>query len=132
MIRHMLDTNMVSHLVKGHALVAGRLLAVPMASICISAITEAEILFGLARRPDATRLHALVQAFLQRTDVLPWERHCADIYGRLRAAMEKSGKTMGSLDMLISAHAIAANAILVSNDQAFASVPGLVLQDWTQ
>lgn len=132
MTQYLLDTNMVSQLLKGHALVASRLMALPMDSIGISAITEAELLFGLARRPDARRLHALVQAFLQRTDVLPWERYCADVYGRLRAQMEKSGKVLSSLDMLIAAHAIAVKATLVSNDQAFSHVPGLAWQDWTQ
>ncbi len=64
MALYMLDTNMVSHLVKGHAAVARHVVAVPMHELCISAITEAELLFGLARRPSATRLQVLVVAFL--------------------------------------------------------------------
>jgi tRNA(fMet)-specific endonuclease VapC len=131
MERYLLDTNLVSQLVKGHALVASPLLAVPMEALCISVVTEAELLFGLARRPDAKRLHMLVRGFLQRVDVLPWDRHCADVYGTLRAQMEEGGKVMGSLDMLIAAHALAAECTLVSNDRAFANVPGLVLQDST-
>ena len=61
MKRYLLDTNTVSHLIKGHPAVARRVVAVPMASLCISAITEGELLFGLAKRPDAKRLHHLVQ-----------------------------------------------------------------------
>ena len=53
----MLDTNTVSHIVKGHPQVMMRLGQTAMADVCISVITEAELLFGLARRPDATRLH---------------------------------------------------------------------------
>ena len=49
MTLYMLDTNTVSHLIKENPLVIRRLLAVPMASLCISAITEGELLFGLAK-----------------------------------------------------------------------------------
>jgi tRNA(fMet)-specific endonuclease VapC len=55
--RYLLDTNAVSHLIKGHPAVAQRVVEVPMASRCISAITEGELLFGLAKRQDAKRLH---------------------------------------------------------------------------
>ena len=57
MKHYLLDTNTVSHLIKGHPAVARRMVAVPMSSLCISAITEGELLFGLAKRPDAKRLH---------------------------------------------------------------------------
>ena len=53
MRRYMLDTNTVSHLLRAHPSVARRVVAVPMASLCISAITEGELLFGLAKRPSA-------------------------------------------------------------------------------
>jgi len=52
----------------------------PMASLCIPAITEGELRFGLARRPDAVRLQALVEEFLARVDVLPWDRASAACY----------------------------------------------------
>ena len=61
MMRYMLDTNIVSHLLKKHPSVARRVVAVPIASLCISAITQGELLFGLAKRPDAAALHAAVR-----------------------------------------------------------------------
>ena len=66
MTRYMLDTNTVSHLIREHPAVVRRLLAVPMAAVCISSITKAELLFGLARRPEAKRLHTAVGEFLRR------------------------------------------------------------------
>lgn len=123
---------MVSQVLRANATVLRRLTSVPMASVCISTITEGELLFGLARRPEATRLRDLVDAFLLRTDVLPWDRDCAASYGQLRSAMAANGKTLSPLDLLIAAHAQAVDAVLVSNDQAFAQWPGLTLQDWTQ
>src|ERR1700728_3994865 len=106
MIRYMLDTNTVSHLIRGNTAVVRRILRVPMASLCISAITKGELLFGLARRAGATRLHAAVTEFLRRVDVLPWNSDTADGYGPLRAALERQGRPLGPLDMLIAAHAM--------------------------
>ena len=72
MTRYMLDTNTVSHLLKKHPAVARRVVAVPITALCISVITQGELLFGLARRPDAVALHDVVREFLRRVDVLPW------------------------------------------------------------
>ena len=70
MPRYLLDTNTVSHLIKAHPNATSRLLAVPMRSVCISAITAGELAFGLAKRPQATALKQAVDAFLRRVDVL--------------------------------------------------------------
>jgi tRNA(fMet)-specific endonuclease VapC len=131
MTRYMLDTNIVSHLIKGHPEVARHLRAVPMASVCISSITEGELLFGLAKRPQATGLHNAVKEFLLCVEVLPWNSVTAQAYGTARAAMERQGRVLAPLDQLIAAHAMAAEAILVTNDQAFHQVDGLCIEDWT-
>ncbi len=131
MTRYMLDTNTVSHLIREHPAVVRRVLAVPMAAVCISSITQAELLFGLARRPEAERLHTAVGEFLRRVDVLPWDSEVAERYGATRAAMERQGKTLGPLDLLIASHARCAEAVLVTNDRAFAQVDGLRVEDWT-
>lgn len=129
MTRYLLDTNTVSHLIKSHPWVAQRVTQVPMASLCISAITEGELLFGLAKRPDAVRLRVVVREFLQRVDVLPW--NSADRYGVARADLESRGKHLSPLDLLIAAHALSVGAVLVTNDRAFAYVQGLEIEDWT-
>ncbi len=132
MTRYLLDTNTVSHLIRQHAAVALRVVAAPMASLCISAITEGELLYGLARRPDATRLRAVVEQFLLRVDVLPWDRAAAKRYGTLRALMESKGQTLAPLDMQIAAHAQSAGAVLVTSDRAFKQITGLLLEDWSK
>ena len=131
MKRYMLDTNIVSYVLKAQPAVVRRLLAVPMSSLCISAITEGELLFGLAKRPDAKRLHTAVWQFLQRVDVLPWDSAVAESFGILRADMEQKGKILATLDLLIVAHALSIEAVLVSNDQAFKQVDKLLLEDWS-
>jgi hypothetical protein len=73
MTRYMLDTNTVTHLLKKHPAVARRVVAVPITALCILAITQGELQFGLAKRPDAIALHEAVRELLRRVDVLPWE-----------------------------------------------------------
>ena len=132
MIRYLLDTNTVSHLLKAHPVVGRRIVAVPMASLCISAITEGELLFGLAKRPDAKRLHIAVKELLRRVDVLSWDSKIAACYGKVRAEMEHHGKILAPLDLLIAAHAIGVGATLVTNDQAFGLVSDLAIEDWSK
>lgn len=127
----MLDTNTVSHLIKAHPLVVQHMVTVPMASLCISAVTEGELLLGLAKRPEAKRLRVIVQEFLRRVDVLPWDSAVAERYGIVRADMERRGKILASLDLLIAAHALRVEAVLVTNDRAFSQVTDLKIEDWT-
>ena len=129
-MRYMLDTNVVSQLIRKHPAVVSRVTSAPMAALCISAVTEGELLFGLAKRPAATQLHGAVTEFLKRVDVLPWDSSAAESYGALRASMETQGKPLAALDMLIGAHAASLGAVLVTNDQAFQQINDLRVEDW--
>jgi tRNA(fMet)-specific endonuclease VapC len=94
-------------------------------------ITEAEIRYGLAKRPEAVALRERMEWFLAAVKVLPWGRDEARAYGVLRANLESSGKTLENMDMLIAAHAIAIGAVLVTNDKAFAQVEDLhATENW--
>jgi tRNA(fMet)-specific endonuclease VapC len=124
----MLDTNAVSALVKGRATgLAARLVGTPF---CISVVTEAEIRYGLARRPVNVDLRALVEALLATVDVRPWTTESARRYGPLRAELDAVGRPLAPLDLLIAAHALAEGCTLVTADRAFARVPGLVVEDF--
>ena len=131
-MRYMLDTNAISHLIQGNMAIGQKLASLPMSAICISAVTEGELRYGLAKRPTFVRLHTAVEELLRRVDVLPWDTSVAKSYGDLRAELETKGRVLQSLDMMIAAHAFSINLILVSNDKAFAMVNGLKLEDWTQ
>jgi tRNA(fMet)-specific endonuclease VapC len=132
MTRIMLDTNIVSHLLKAHPNVLRRARAAPMASLCISSITEGELRYGLAKRPEARKLHVAVDELLRRVDVLPWSGGAARRYGTIRADLDHLGKPLASLDLLIAAHALEADAVLATNDRAFRRVEGLRIEDWTE
>ena len=80
-VRYLLDTNTVSYIIKGNRpRVRERLLKVAMAEVGISVITEGELWFGLARKPDATQLKVVVDEFLLRVEVLPWDSEAAKQY----------------------------------------------------
>jgi tRNA(fMet)-specific endonuclease VapC len=130
-MRYMLDTNIVSHLLREHPAVVARVKSVSMVSLCISAITEAELHFGLAKRPGNKPLKQAVHELLIRVESIAWSSAAAQAYGAARLGMMKSGKTLAPLDLLIASHAISLDAILVTNDQAISQLEGLQVQDWT-
>ena len=129
---YLLDTNTVSYLIKRHPQVTQHLLAVPMHSVCISAITAGELAFGLAKRPEAVALKAAVNEFLRRVEVLPWDAAVAQTYGALRAQMQSKGKPLAALDMQIAAHAVHVNAALITSDHAFLHIDQLLVEDWIE
>ena len=131
---YMLDTNTASYIIKGEpAVIRERLRKVPMANICVSAITEAELLRGVAKKPEAKRLPVVVKEFLLRVEILPWDSDAADAYAQLRTACENEGKPLGNMDMLIAAHSVAVGAVLITNDKAFYNVKHhLMLEDWSK
>jgi tRNA(fMet)-specific endonuclease VapC len=132
--RYMLDTNTASYIIKGEpAVIRERLLNVAMASVCVSVITEAELLRGAAKKPEAKHLPIAVKEFLLRVVILPWDSDAADAYAQLRTACENEGKPLGAMDMLIAAHSVAAGTVLITNDKAFYNVEHhLLLEDWTK
>jgi len=131
--RYLLDTNIASYVIKGNVpAVRRRIVQVPMARLAISAVTEGELRYGVARRPDAARLRTIVDEFLLRMTILPWDLEAAQRYGQIRAALEREGQPMGNLDTMIGAHALALGAVLVTNDQAFTRIRELNVEDWTK
>lgn len=132
-VRYLLDTNTASYVIKGNfPRVRERLLRVPMADVGISVVTEAELLFGVARLPEATALKRVVEEFLLRVEVLTWNSEAARQYARIRAVLEKDGSPMGNLDLMIAAQALAAEVVLVTHDHVFRRVKGLKVEDWSK
>lgn len=134
MNRYMLDTNTASYIIKGEpAIVRDNLLTVPMASVCISSITQAELLRGVAKKPQAKSLPIAVKEFLIRVEIMSWGSEAAEQYAIFRTLCEKEGRPLGTMDMLIASHSRSVGATLVTNDQAFYRIGHhLKLQDWTK
>ena len=131
--RYMLDTNVVSHIMQGRDVeLLSRLTTVPMEQVVLSSVTLAELEYGLHRKGQPVRLRNALTQVLLRIDVLPWDEVAATCYGELCAALEAQGISLSDFDMMIAAHAVAADTTLVSRDKAFAQVPAgrLRLEIW--
>jgi tRNA(fMet)-specific endonuclease VapC len=114
--RYLLDTNTASYIIKGKSLAIDHHLArAPVSQIAISAITEAELRFGAARRAQDLRLESVIEDFLLRVTVLSWDSDAARQYGLLCASLERDGAPTGNLDLMIAARALALNAVLVTS-----------------
>ncbi len=131
--RYMLDTNVVSHIMQGReAGLLARLTQMTVGQAVISSITLAELEYGLHRKGQPERLKNALAQVLLRMDVLPWDEQVATCYRELCATLEAQGINLSDFDMMIAAHAAAANITLVSRDKVFAQVPRerLKLEIW--
>lgn len=132
MIHYLLDTNAFSLAVRNaHAGFGRRFDSTRLEEMGISVISEAELLFGLAKRPAAHALAHSVHSLLHRIAILPWDSKAAKLYGDIRADLERRGEPMEDLDIMIAAHALAEDMTLVTNDAAFQRIAHLKTEDWT-
>ena len=130
--RYLLDTSATSYAITKKSLVFDRQLTrVPMVELAVSTVTEGELRYGLSRRPSAP-LQTTIETFLLALTVFPWDSSAAHRYGELRVALERQGQLLGSLDMMIAAHALSLGLILVSGDAAFKRIKHLKVEDWTR
>ncbi|HEX5235910.1 MAG TPA: type II toxin-antitoxin system VapC family toxin [Silvibacterium sp.] len=129
--QHLLHTNIASFIIRTDIRVIRRLNETMPSKIAISAVTEAELLFGVRRKRDAFRLNALVQQFLSSCQILAWTSAAAHHFAYERAILEKKGQMLSDMDMMIAAHALAEDAVLVTNDAAFRRIDRLRIEDWT-
>lgn len=130
MKKYMLDTDSVSFALRGVGDVAKRILRHKPSNICISAITLAELRYGVEKK-RATKLDQLVCAFARGIDVAPFDDAAAVQFGKVAAALVLAGKPIGQLDVLIAAHSLALGTILVTNNSKhFERVGGLQLENW--
>jgi tRNA(fMet)-specific endonuclease VapC len=129
--RYMLDTNIVSDLVRNpHGVVFDKITEVGSDAVCISIITAAELRYGCAKRGSAKLLNQ-VEAIMEGLDIVPLEVPADTEYGVIRAELEVVGKPIGPNDLLIAAHAYALGTVLVTaNVDEFSRVRRLKLENW--
>lgn len=113
----MLDTDIASYVIKGRSPgVEAKLIAIVPSMVCISAVTRAELMYGLKRLPAGHRLHLAVRQFLKIVRVLSWDAEAADYYADIRHQLVSTGQPIGEMDMMIAAHSLSAGAVLVTNN----------------
>ena len=131
MTRYMLDTNVISDLIKNpQGRAARRIARVGEDSICTSIIVAAELRYGCAKS-GSKRLLKAFEGLLAEIDVLPMDVPTDAEYGGIRAELEAAGKPIGGNDLLIAAHAYATGATVVTaNTAEFKRIRGLKVENW--
>jgi tRNA(fMet)-specific endonuclease VapC len=129
--RYLLDTNVLSEFIRNpRGLVSKRLAVVGEATVCTSIVVACELRFG-ARKKGSSRLEERVDEALASLEVLPLDKESDRHYAEIRTYLSRKGQPIGSNDLLIAAHTLALDLILVTdNVDEFARVPGLSIENW--
>lgn len=131
-MRYMLDTNICIYIIKHKPeSVYRRLMKIRPEDVCISSITYSELSYGVEKSEQKDRNRLALTLMLSNIEILEFDTAAAEEYGNIRARLEKTGTSIGSLDMLIAAHAKASGCTLVTNNlKEFSRVEGLKAENW--
>jgi len=131
MLKYLLDTNIVIDVIKQRPLQVLEIFNRHHGRMAISSITLAEMVHGAEKSSDVSRNTAVVEDFVSRLAVLPYDDKAAWHYGNIRSALEKLGQPIGINDLHIAAHARSSGLTLITNNmREFERVPGLLLENW--
>lgn len=127
----MLDTDISSYIIRRRPATLVEKFERNAVSLSVSVITAAELRLG-AEKAGRQQLAELVEAYLERLAILDWTNEVSGHYARTRAALERVGKPMGNMDLLIASHAMSQRMTLVTNNlKHFSGVPGLTVEVWS-
>ena len=127
----LLDTDVCIAILNRDERVHGHLVRHAPSELRMSAITLAELRFGVAKSAQAKRAQSNLRVLKAKVAVLPFGEEATERYGELRALLEKRGTPIGPLDTLIAAHALSLGRVLAThNSREFRRVPGLKVEDW--
>lgn len=131
-MKYMLDTNICIYIIKHRPEeVIQKFMEHDPDDICISAITYAELVHGVEKSQAKEKNRVALMVLLSEIQIVPFDDLAAQIYGEIKADLQKKGTPIGLMDTLIAAHAKALNLTLVTNNtKEFARVEGLELEDW--
>ena len=133
-MNYLLDTNICVLLIRQKSpQVLTKLTSHPITDIGISAITVAELQYGVQKSSRPAQNQQALDQFLLPLTIISFDENDAVAYGQIRANLEAQGSPIGALDTLIAAQAVQYNLILVTNNvREFGRVPGLAIEDWTK
>ena len=131
-MKYMLDTNICIYLIKQKPVVVlERFRQTNISEISISSITLSELFYGVSKSSIPEKNFMALTQFVAPLEILPFGGEAAQYYGDLRAHLEMQGTPIGSLDMLIAAHALSiATTLVTNNKKEFQRVPNLNIENW--
>jgi len=130
-VNYLLDTNICIYIINNKPPhVFEKFKEFQLGQLGISSITASELAFGVEKSGSQRNKQAL-NKFLAPLEILPYDEHAIWHYAKLRNKLQSKGKVIGSLDMLIAAHALSLNVKLVTNNvKEFKRVKGLIIENW--
>lgn len=131
MLTYMLDTNICIYTIKGLYPALQRRFKDAEKELCISSIVFAELRFGIEKSQRRDRSQQVLDAFLGKLTILPFDTDAGVHYGQMRAALERAGTPCSLHDTQIGAHARSQSLIVVTNNRReFDRMPGLRVESW--
>jgi len=129
----MLDTNICIYIIKQQpSAVLKNFLEYQVGDIGISSITLSELRYGVAKSKHSEKNAKALDEFIIPLDIASFDEDAAHAYGNIRTTLEKAGRPIGAMDMLIAAHAVSMGVTLVTNNtREFSRIPTLDIVDWT-
>ncbi len=133
-MKYMLDTNICIYIIKEKpAKVFQTFKSLNVGDVCISSITLAELQYGVYKSQHQEHNKIALLNFLAPLEILPFSCKAASIYGEIHADLEKRGQIIGAYDLLIAAHALSENLVLITNNtKEFMRIPRLHLRNWAE
>jgi predicted nucleic acid-binding protein len=134
-LKFVLDTNVLAALMRGDPQVVERLRKTTKTGVALPQPVASEVAYGLARLPHSKRRDSLERAWgalSAEIPRMPWTDEVSEAVGRIKATLQRTGRTIDDFDVAIAAHAVVAGASLVTfNGRHMDRVPGLVVEDWS-
>ncbi len=133
-MHYLIDTNICIYLMnqRPHNLIQ-KIKRFLLGDIGISSITLAELQYGVSKSKKKEKNQSRLNEFLVPFEILPFDERHTITYGEIRSQLEKAGRIIGPLDLLIAAHALTEELVLITNnDKEFKRVKGLSVENWTK
>lgn len=131
---YMLDTDICSYIIRLRPVsVLEKLKQFNASDLCISVITQAELLYGVERSSSKKINHDIIGSFTSKLVILDWDTTAAKHYAILRASLESKGTVIGNMALMIASHALSIGATVVTNNiHHFNIVDGLQVENWVE
>jgi tRNA(fMet)-specific endonuclease VapC len=132
-MKFMLDTNICIYIIRNKPIkVRNKFATIEPKNVCISSITSSELWYGIHKSINFEKNAIALEKFLSPLTILNYDERASKTYGDIRSKLESKGNVIGSMDLLIAAHAASQNLTLITNNvREFKRVKGLNVENWT-
>lgn len=133
-MKYLIDTNICIYIMNKRPIkVIQKFKQFDVDEICVSTITVSELQYGVAKSQNRGANQQRVQEFLTPFEIISYDQNAADMYGDIRYQLEKRGEPIGPLDLMIAAHALSRNFVLVTNNEReFKRISQLKVENWME